>query len=104
MIHLKYLRLILNTSVFVLYNRAYERGFRGYIVPGPGLRGPGRVKAVAFSFGARIFFLPAQFAFLTLGKGRPFLFFFAALNLILGKNWDQIRVKTFFVSFVLLFT
>ena len=31
--------------------RACERGFQGYIVPGPGLSGPGRVQVSALSFG-----------------------------------------------------
>ena len=34
-----------------MYPGPAKRGFRGYIVPGPGLKGPGRVQFSALSFG-----------------------------------------------------
>ena len=71
--------------------RAYERGVRGYI---------GRVEAVAFSFGARIFSSLPNLRFRPWAREdqiRVKTFFFA-LRLILGKNWDQIWLKTFFCS------
>ena len=78
--------------LITVVSRAYERGFRGYIVPGPGgpgLRGPGRVGIVASSFG------PNFFASLSFNQARIWakmglnlsedLFIFA-LHLILGKK------------------
>ena len=65
---------------------------------GPGLRGPGRVEVVASSFG-RNFFLscPSSIPDFRQKMGPPFFLF--ALHLILGKKWDQIWVKTFFLLF-----
>ena len=48
--------------------RACERGVQGYIVPGPGLRGPGRVEVVATSFKQNFFFCLALNLSLFLGK------------------------------------
>ena len=72
--------------------RAYEGGFRGYIVPGPG-----RVEAVAFSL-EQEFFSPCPICVSDLGYGktkfewRPF--FCPSPNF--GEKLDQIWVKTFF--------
>ena len=65
--------------------RAYEGGSGGTSYPGP------EELRLSRSVWSKNFFLPAQFAFLTLGMGRPKssedLFF--ALHLILGKNWTK---------------
>ena len=65
--------------------RACERGFRGYITPGPtsyaGLGGLGRVQVSALSFGSLLH--PGAYL---------------GLHPTLGKKSNQISVKTFFCS------
>ena len=65
--------------------RACERGFRGYIVPGPtsypGLGGLGRVQVSALSFGSLLH--PGAYL---------------GLHPTLGKKSNQISVKTFFFA------
>ena len=84
--------------------RAYERGFRGYIV----LKGPGRVQVPTLSFlGLRE---DLFWSSLGLNFREDFFFFrsspnfgqkigFFGLHQILGKNSDLISVKTFFFCF-----
>ena len=66
--------------------RACERGFRGYIVPGPtsypGLGGLGRVQVSALSFGSLLH--PGAYL---------------GLHPTLCKKSNQISVKTFFLLF-----
>ena len=66
--------------------RACERGYRGYIVPGPtsypGLGGLGRVQVFALSFGSLLH--PGAYL---------------GLHPTLGKKSNQISVKTFFLLF-----
>ena len=69
--------------------RACERGFRGYIVPGPtsypGLGGLGRVQVSVLSFGSLLHGLhPGAYL---------------GLHSTLGKKSNQISVKTFFLLF-----
>ena len=108
--------------------RACERGFRGYIVPGPtsypNLRGLGRVQVSALSlgiaprgvfrlapnFGQKIgpnlsedFFFCFSLNFgQTIGPSLSETLFVFALHLILAKKSDQISVKIFFLLFNLI--
>ena len=67
-------------------------GFRGYIVPGPGPRGPGRVQVSALSLGIapRGVFRPAPNLGKIMGLNLSEALFFIACHLVLGKKLDQI--------------